>query len=157
MEQLGPYQHYFSFTWYIQGVLVVIVVLLLKLEFSSNVFQLIFRLLVFAQNRSNHALAILMATSFFLQIVLGFSIACLAHYLSGKTYWWSTSHPLSRLPVFFMGICAGVLCVRIQNGDLDALNRKNCFCFFKLPNRYVNTKSYLQNLVERVKIGSYHM
>jgi len=83
------------------------------------------RLLVFAQNRSNHALAILMATSFFLQIVLGFSIACLAHYLSGKTYWWSTSHPLSRLPVFFMGICAGVLCVRIQNGDLDALNRKN--------------------------------
>ena len=125
MERLGLYQHYFSFTWYIQGVLVVIVILLLKLEFSSNVFQLIFRLLVFAQNRSNHALAILMATSFFLQIVLGFSIACLAHYLSGKTYWWSTSHPLSRLPVFFMGICAGVLCVRIQNGDLDALNRKN--------------------------------
>ena len=87
-----------------------------------------FRLLVFAQNRSNHGLALLMATSFFLEMVLGFGIIGLASFLtSEKAYWWSTAHPLSRLPVFFMGICAGVLCVRIQNGDLDALNRKNDF------------------------------
>ena len=119
-------------------------------------FQLIFRLLVFAQNRSNHGLALLMATSFFLQIVLGFGIACLAHYLSGKTYWWSTSHPISRLPVFFMGICAGVLCVRIQNGDLDALNRKNDCLKITKYNTFVCNNLYFQNLVERVKIGSCH-
>ena len=98
-----------------------------------------------------------MATSFFLQIVLGFGIACLAHYLSGKTYWWSTSHPISRLPVFFMGICAGVLCVRIQNGDLDALNRKNDCLKITKYNTFVCNNLYFQNLVERVKIGSFHI
>ena len=82
-----------------------------------------------------------MATSFFLEIVLGFSIAGLANFLGGKAYWWSTAHPLSRLPVFFMGICAGVLCVRIQNGDLDALNRKNDF--EKSPNKYVSLTIYI--------------
>ena len=35
-----------------------------------------------------------------------------------------TAHPVIRLPVFFMGISAGVLCVRIQEGDLDAFLSK---------------------------------
>ena len=46
------------------------------------------------------------------------------YYTTEGAYWFSTAHPISRLPVFFMGVCAGVLCVRIQTGDLDALNRK---------------------------------
>ena len=86
-----------------------------------------------------------MATSFFLEIVLGFSIAGLVGiFLGGKTYWWSTTHPLSRLPVFFMGICAGVLCVRIQNGDLDALNRKNDF--EKSPNNCMSVTIYIYRI-----------
>ena len=39
-------------------------------------------------------------------------------------YWIGLGHPVSRLPVFFMGICAGLLCVRIQNGDIHALSSK---------------------------------
>ena len=39
-------------------------------------------------------------------------------------YWIGTAHPLFRLPVFFMGVCAGVLCNRIQQGDLDAFHSK---------------------------------
>ena len=87
-----------------------------------------FRLLVFAQKRSNKWLAYLMAMSFFLEFILALIIQLLQ--LDGlldyqASYWLATAHPLSRLPVFFMGICAGVLCIRIQNGDLDALNRKH--------------------------------
>ena len=36
---------------------------------------------------------------------------------SGLGYWISTVHPLSRLPVFLMGIFAGILCIRINEGD----------------------------------------
>ena len=34
-----------------------------------------------------------------------------------------------RLPVFIMGVCAGVLCVRLQRGDMKALD-----CKFYAPN-----------------------
>ena len=37
-------------------------------------------------------------------------------------YWFSIAHPLSRIPVFLMGVCAGVICVRIQEQDFDAMN-----------------------------------
>ena len=37
-------------------------------------------------------------------------------------YWLIIAHPISRLPVFLMGIFAGVLCTRIQEGDTSALN-----------------------------------
>ena len=40
-------------------------------------------------------------------------------------YWISTSHPISRIPVFFMGVCAGVLCMRIKEQDYEALNCKH--------------------------------
>ena len=33
----------------------------------------------------------------------------------------ATEHPIIRLPVFLMGVFAGVLCIRIQQGDYDAL------------------------------------
>ena len=42
-------------------------------------------------------------------------------------YWISTAHPISRIPVFFMGVCAGVLCMRIKEKDYEALN-----CKFKI-------------------------
>ena len=33
---------------------------------------------------------------------------------AGWAYWPTTAHPFFRLPVFAMGVCAGVLCVRLQ-------------------------------------------
>ena len=39
-------------------------------------------------------------------------------------YWFGLGHPISRLPVFLMGVCAGLLCVRIKNGDNSAINSK---------------------------------
>ena len=83
-----------------------------------------FSLLVFAQKRSNHILTILMALSFYSQVIL----SCLVFhdiFSDGLIkYWIGTAHPLVRLPVFFMGVCAGVLCIRIQQGDLDAFHSK---------------------------------
>ena len=88
-------------------------------------------LLVFAQKCSNQGLANLMALSFYFQMVTGFIIMGIpTEHLNPFpmpfliNYWLSTQHPLARLPVFFMGICAGVLCTRIQDGDLDALKSK---------------------------------
>ena len=75
-----------------------------------------------------------MAIMFILNIVIGLVISIVGNYLFElynwnifgrvEPYWISTAHPLSRIPVFFMGICAGVLCVRIQQGSLEALNCK---------------------------------
>lgn len=87
------------------------------------------RLLFFAQKWSNQGLANLMALSFYFQMVTGFLImgALPTEHLNPFpmpfliNYWLSTQHPIARLPVFFMGICAGVLCTRIQDGNLDAL------------------------------------
>jgi hypothetical protein len=85
----------------------------------------IFSLLVVAQRVSNRGLSILMALSFWFEIIVGWVLLDLLEFLDhDKNYWYATAHPFSRLPVFFMGICAGVLCVRIQNGDLDALRCK---------------------------------
>ena len=39
-------------------------------------------------------------------------------------YWLTTQHPVIRLPVFFMGICAGILCTRSKQGDFDAFQSK---------------------------------
>ena len=74
-----------------------------------------------------------MALSFYIQMVVGVIIMALPidHFISFQhsipylvNYWLATQHPVSRLPVFFMGICAGVLCKRIQNGDIDAVQSK---------------------------------
>ena len=66
-----------------------------------------------------------MALSFWFEIIVGWVLLDLLEFLDyDKNYWYATAHPFSRLPVFFMGICAGVLCVRIQNGNLDALRCK---------------------------------
>ena len=74
---------------------------------------------------SNRGLSILMALSFWLEITVGWILLDMLELVThDKAYWFATAHPFSRLPVFFMGICAGVLCVRIQSGDLDALRCK---------------------------------
>ena len=87
----------------------------------------IFSLLVFAQKRSNQSLANLMALSFYFEVFIGAAIMIMpidhlsSHHMPYLlNYWLATQHPVSRVPVFFMGICAGILCVRIQQGDLDA-------------------------------------
>ena len=95
-------------------------------------------LLVFAQRQSNQRLAFFMVFSFYLQCILG---NCLAfginsHFGFEWAYWISTAHPISRIPVFFMGVCAGVLCMRIKEQDYDAMNCKLhffpvVFVFFK--------------------------
>ena len=68
-----------------------------------------------------------MALSFYFEVFIGASIMILpidhlnSHFMPYLlNYWLATQHPVSRILVFFMGICAGVLCLRIQQGDLDA-------------------------------------
>ena len=77
-----------------------------------------------------------MAFSFYLECILGnwFLFGLLPHF--ERAYWISTAHPISRIPVFFMGVCAGVLCMRIKEQDYDAMNCKLhffpvVFVFFK--------------------------
>ena len=82
---------------------------------------------------SNRGLSIMMVLSFWFEIIVGWVLLDLLDFLdheSDKNYWFATAHPFSRLPVFFMGICAGVLCVQIKNGDIDALKCKH---FLRLP------------------------
>ena len=76
---------------------------------------------------SNRGLSILMALSYYFECFIGWVLLDVTETIEeGEfSYWIATAHPLSRLPVFFMGLCAGILCVRLQNGDLDALNCKN--------------------------------
>ena len=132
MDLHGLFLHCFSFTWSIQGKNHLIFVIS---KYYLNdpiwvVFLLSFSLLVFAQKRSNHILTILMALSFYFQVIL----SCLVFhdiFTDGLIkYWIGTAHPMVRLPVFFMGVCAGVLCIRIQQGDLDAFHSK--FEFYKI-------------------------
>ena len=81
-----------------------------------------FSLLVFAQKRSNQVLAIFIASSFYIQLLLSSLIFQVPNDVVKQLI--GTAHPVIRLPVFFMGICAGVLCVRIQEGNLDAFLSK---------------------------------
>ena len=87
------------------------------------------RLLVYTQRKCNKQLCVLMALSFYLQFI----IATLTPFitpgddLTFLDYWVALCHPVSRLPVFFIGICAGLLCIRIQEGDLDAINGKTSY------------------------------
>ena len=80
--------------------------------------------MVFAQRQSNQRLAIFVALLYYFQAILGTVLfhAILSIFDFVGAYWFSIAHPLSRIPVFFMGVCAGVLCVRIQEQDFDAMN-----------------------------------
>ena len=84
-----------------------------------------FSLLVFAQKRSNRMLAILMALSFYLQVIVSILILMYPNLYNGNglqlNYTIAIRHPIVALPIFFMSVFAGVLCTRIQKGDFDAL------------------------------------
>ena len=94
---------------------------------------------MFAKKRSNSVLAILMAVSFYLQILLSMLIFGFLGF--GGGYWPATAHPIIRLPVFFMGVCAGELCIRIQQGDIDACQSMYHHCTFN------NTKDNFKQLL----------
>ena len=53
-------------------------------------------------------------------------------------YWIATANPFTRIPVFFMGVVAGVLCIRIQDGDIDALSSEIIYL------HHLNLLPYLQ-------------
>ena len=66
-----------------------------------------------------------MAISFLVEVVIGIAL----YFVPINGYWWSTGWPISRFPVFMMGVCAGVLCQRMQSGDEDAVHSKHLFLF----------------------------
>ena len=61
-----------------------------------------------------------MALAFYFELVLGMGIL-FGMNKGEEGYWVATAWPPVRVPVFFMGICAGVICTRIQSGDTSAL------------------------------------
>ena len=93
-------------------------------------------LLVFAQRQCNQKLAIFMTILYYFQAILGTTLfhAILPVFDFVGAYWFSIAHPLSRIPVFFMGVCAGVICVRIQEQDFDAMNCKYFVIFQSMFN-----------------------
>lgn len=103
-------------------------------------FYLLFpRLLVTAQGWSNRSLSVCMVLSFWLQLTLGLTLNFTP--VPFEAYWLTTASPFMRLPVFVMGVCAGVLCVRLQNGDQEALDSfgcktDNCFLAFLQDNLF---------------------
>ena len=121
MDPTGLCQHCSSFIWCFPGINILDTTKMVP-PFYLNFYGC--RLLVYTQRKCNKQLCVLMALSFYLQ----FTIATLTPFitpgddLTFLDYWVAFCHPVSRLPVFFMGICAGLLCVRIQEGDLNAIN-----------------------------------
>ena len=87
---------------------------------------------IFVQRLGNQKVAIFMALLYYFQAILGTTLfhAILPVFDFVGAYWFSIAHPLSRIPVFFMGVCAGVICVRIQEQDFDAMNCKYFVIFF---------------------------
>ena len=75
--------------------------------------------LLFCQRRSNRTMAMILRLSFLIECSVGAPLFFVSH----NGHWWSTAWPISRFPVFLMGVCAGVLCQRMQSGDEDAANR----------------------------------
>ena len=67
-----------------------------------------------------------MALFYFLEYLVGEMImwALPELFWDGEgNYWLATAHPFTRLPVFLMGVCAGILCNRLQTGDFDAYSK----------------------------------
>ena len=73
------------------------------------------KLVAFCHQRSCRTLTIFIAISYLLQLIFG---CCLLQ----KGFRWATMWPLSRFPVFVMGVCAGVICKRMKLGNEDALS-----------------------------------
>ena len=97
---------------------------------KSNIFWFS-RILNCCQKRSNQGLALMINCAFYIQIIVGISIMEVLP-VKWNAYWWATAWPISRFPVFVMGVCAGVICQRIQNGDQDANCSKPILAIIKL-------------------------
>ena len=74
-----------------------------------------------------------MKCCFFLEIGLGlwpyYMLPKISKFSYDESYWPAIAHPSTRILVFIMGICGGVLCNRIQDGDLNVLNCKFSLIF----------------------------
>ena len=80
------------------------------------------RILVFAQKQCSKKLSLYMALAYYFEIAVGMVLMLC---LDGEAgYWLVTAWPITRLPVFFIGICAGLICNRIRTGNVDALDCK---------------------------------
>ena len=87
-------------------------------------------------------LAILMALSFYLQVIVSILILIYANGYFG----FATHNPIIALPIFFMSVFAGVLCTRIQRGDFDAFQSMSItgylICYYVAnPAKYTVTKT----------------
>ena len=135
MDLHGPFRRYFTFIGFSHGT---------KSQYDQyqsmiNPIHFIIdmhRLLVFAQRQSNQRLAFYMAMAFYLQAFVGMFLYHIAPQFANFNYWVATAHPLSRIPVFFMGVCAGVLCTRIQLEDAEASQCKLAHLLFIFDNTY---------------------
>lgn len=90
-------------------------------------FYLTFPSLVkYAEKQSNAKLTLLMTFSHYLQLFVGITLYnCVPKVGQMElNFWLATAHPLSRLPVFFMGICSAILVMRWKSGNVDALQGK---------------------------------
>ena len=65
-----------------------------------------------------------MALAFYMEVFNYLMVAFLTPGPWAIFNWPGLVHPLSRLPVFLMAVCAGLLCIRIKNGDKSAINSK---------------------------------
>ena len=103
-------------------------------------------LLVFCQRQSNQRLVLFMVLAFYFESSLGTFLFLILQEVGANegAYWISTAHPISRIPVFFMGVCAGVLCMRIKEQDYEALNCKE-LVIFKNTSIYVILLKYFKN------------
>jgi hypothetical protein len=82
-------------------------------------------------------LAILMALSFYLQVIVSILILIYANGYFG----FATHNPIIALPIFFMSVFAGVLCTRIQKGDFDAFQSMSICNSVANPAKYTVTKT----------------
>ena len=75
----------------------------------------------------NKTISVLMPLTFYFSIFLGIWIPNMSPFGFSypEGYAFSTMQPISRLPLFWTGVFAGILCIRIQNGDLSALDSKS--------------------------------
>ena len=80
-------------------------------------------ILKYLKRQSNEKIQHLIAFNFYFQLLLGLFLYFLVfpHWTS---YWLATAWPVSRIPLFVMGICGGILVVR--SSDLKLIFYGNC-------------------------------
>ena len=101
----------------------------------------------------NKTISVLMPLTFYFSIFLGIWIPNMSPFGFSypEGYAFSTMQPISRLPLFWIGVFAGILCIRIQNGDLSALDSKTIIhgknCIITLLCFHVGFRSSSKNFL----------